>query len=113
MYVELVLSQIELLSPKFNWKNWHKLQLWNPAHKPIILDTFHFSQYALIESRNFICIIFDGKMRKLILRTYCGRMRNSLSLKKSRQVNYLVSNFFNKTIAFTKFLQQIGKKNFL
>ena len=34
----------------------------------------------------------------------CGKKRNSLTENIFRQINYLTSNFFSKTIDFTKFL---------
>ena len=44
--------------------------------------------------------------------TQCGKTSNSLSLKKNSS-NQLFSNFFSKTIAFTKFLRKKCGREFL
>ena len=47
-----------------------------------------------------------------VAETQCGKTRNSLSLKKLSS-NQLFSNFFSKTIAFTKFLRKKCEREFL
>ena len=42
----------------------------------------------------------------------CGKTRNSLSLKK-KSSNQLFSDFFSKTIVFTKFLRKMCEREFL
>ena len=48
----------------------------------------------------------ETKIRKFPHCDVCGKMKNLLSLKKISS-NQLFSNFFSKTVTFTKFLQKI------
>ena len=50
----------------------------------------------------------DGVYLKiLIAASLCGKMKNLLTEKIFRQINYVFSNFFSKTVTFTKFVAKV------
>ena len=84
------------------WKMRNSLEpiffLWNQ-----LFSKFSIPLVITLLSRNFCVNTCE---------TQCGKTRNSLSLKKLSS-NQLFSNFFSKTIAFTKFLRKKCEREFL
>ena len=81
-------------------------QFWQKFRKTNVFS-YHERNYQRADMTNYFMGIFS-----FFHTAQCGKTSNSLSLKTISS-NQLLSNFFCKTIAFTKFLQKKCEREFL